>query len=246
MPGPSTRPVPSTPERPMPGPLTTTVPSTPKRPMPKPPTTPRPSQSPGSNQDQSVALPTVCSLPPDKGPCPNRLTRYYYNHNRKQCESFIYGGCLGNGNKFPTPGNCEQRCKVSKASPTLCSIPPSKGPCPNRLTRYYYNQNRKQCETFIYGGCEGNGNAFETLESCEKWCKVSKEVLPTPTTRPDEETTTAPSIKDVSPAASDGHELESRSEFQSRGATTEKAFSLVLTNRACDTGVSVSRAFPDD
>nr|XP_060643335.1 actinia tenebrosa protease inhibitors-like [Anolis sagrei ordinatus] len=189
MPVPPTRPAPSTPERPMPGPPTTTMPRT-----------PRPSPSPGSGQDQSVARLTVCSLPPAKGPCPNRLTRYYYNHNRKQCESFIYGGCLGNGNKFPTPGNCEKRCKVSKASPTLCSLPPSKGPCPNRLTRYYYNQNHKQCEPFIYGGCEGNGNAFETLESCEKWCKVSKEVLPTPTTRPDEETTTAPSMKDVSPA----------------------------------------------
>uniref|UniRef100_H9G3A5 BPTI/Kunitz inhibitor domain-containing protein n=1 Tax=Anolis carolinensis TaxID=28377 RepID=H9G3A5_ANOCA len=109
-------------------------------------------------------------LPPSQGPCENRLTRYYYNHNHKQCETFIYGGCLGNGNKFQTPESCEKWCKVSK----VCSLPPSKGPCTNRLTRYYYNHNHKQCETFIYGGCLGNGNKFQTLESCENWCKVSK------------------------------------------------------------------------
>ncbi|XP_067319203.1 cell growth regulator with RING finger domain protein 1 isoform X2 [Anolis sagrei] len=35
-------------------------------------------------------------------------------------------------------------------------------------------------------------------------------------------------------------------EFQSRGATTEKALSLVPTRRACDAGGIVSRASPDD
>ncbi|XP_062816831.1 actinia tenebrosa protease inhibitors isoform X1 [Anolis carolinensis] len=182
---------------PMPSPSTKSVPSPPTRPTPSPSTRPTPSPSTGPSLDVSVALPTVCSLPPSKGPCTNRLTRYYYNHNHKQCETFIYGGCLGNGNKFQTLESCENWCKVSKAVPPVCRLPPSKGPCNNRLTRYYYNHHHKKCETFVYGGCMGNGNLFQTSDSCKKWCKVSKEVLPTPSTRPEEETTTAPSVKEV-------------------------------------------------
>uniref|UniRef100_L7MZD2 BPTI/Kunitz inhibitor domain-containing protein n=1 Tax=Anolis carolinensis TaxID=28377 RepID=L7MZD2_ANOCA len=120
------------------------------------------------------SLPTICSLPPMKGSCENRLTRFYYNHQHKRCEKFVYGGCLGNGNKFQTLESCEKMCKFWCPPYFLCSLPPSQGPCENRLTRYYYNHNHKQCETFIYGGCLGNGNKFQTPESCEKWCKVSK------------------------------------------------------------------------
>uniref|UniRef100_A0A803TZK5 BPTI/Kunitz inhibitor domain-containing protein n=1 Tax=Anolis carolinensis TaxID=28377 RepID=A0A803TZK5_ANOCA len=131
-------------------------------------------------------LPTICSLPPMKGSCENRLTRFYYNHQHKRCEKFVYGGCLGNGNKFQTLESCEKMCKANAEFQLFFlnniilflqshqCLPPSKGPCTNRLTRYYYNHNHKQCETFIYGGCLGNGNKFQTLESCENWCKVSK------------------------------------------------------------------------
>ena len=35
---------------------------------------------------------------------------------------------------------------------------------------YYYNQNEGKCLQFIYGGCGGNQNRFETLKKCEKTC----------------------------------------------------------------------------
>ena len=38
------------------------------------------------------------------------------------------------------------------------------------VTRYFYNSTSGQCEQFIYGGCHGNGNNFETQESCIAQC----------------------------------------------------------------------------
>jgi hypothetical protein len=35
---------------------------------------------------------------------------WYYDAERKQCGQFIHSGCLGNGNKFKTREECEQRC----------------------------------------------------------------------------------------------------------------------------------------
>uniref|UniRef100_A0A915HE94 BPTI/Kunitz inhibitor domain-containing protein n=1 Tax=Romanomermis culicivorax TaxID=13658 RepID=A0A915HE94_ROMCU len=54
---------------------------------------------------------------------------------------------------------------------TICNLPPSPGPCRGHMERFYYNPNERQCSKFIYGGCPGNGNMFETKEKCEKACK---------------------------------------------------------------------------
>ncbi|KAL1446261.1 hypothetical protein MTO96_044635, partial [Rhipicephalus appendiculatus] len=45
-----------------------------------------------------------------------------------------------------------------------------KGPCFAYFPRYYYNTTTNACEQFIYGGCRGNANNFETLERCESKC----------------------------------------------------------------------------
>lgn len=39
--------------------------------------------------------------------------------------------------------------------------------------RYYYDQSSSTCKEFVYGGCRGNGNNFETQQACEDAC-VSK------------------------------------------------------------------------
>lgn len=44
--------------------------------------------------------------------CRARFTRFYYNTESKECAEFIYGGCGGNGNRFMTKEECEQKCKV--------------------------------------------------------------------------------------------------------------------------------------
>lgn len=36
--------------------------------------------------------------------------------------------------------------------------------------RWYFNSKLNKCITFIYGGCQGNGNNFMSKEECEKTC----------------------------------------------------------------------------
>ena len=52
----------------------------------------------------------------------------------------------------------------------LCYQPPFRGPCQGAFTRYFYNDTGGQCETFIYGGCNGNENNFLSLHQCEQSC----------------------------------------------------------------------------
>lgn len=42
------------------------------------------------------------------------------------------------------------------------------GPCRAIMPRFYFNGDK--CESFIYGGCEGNGNNFKTIEECQQRC----------------------------------------------------------------------------
>lgn len=53
----------------------------------------------------------------------------------------------------------------------ICSMNRDPGLCMGYFPRFYYNPSTKRCETFVYGGCQGNMNNFETLEACENTCK---------------------------------------------------------------------------
>ena len=47
------------------------------------------------------------------GPCYAYFESYFYNSTSKRCEKFVYGGCLGNENRFETEELCDQRCGQS-------------------------------------------------------------------------------------------------------------------------------------
>ena len=51
-----------------------------------------------------------------------------------------------------------------------CQQPLYQGPCGEYLIRYYFNQNTQECRDFVYGGCLGYDNNFETLEQCKTEC----------------------------------------------------------------------------
>ena len=44
------------------------------------------------------------------------------------------------------------------------------GKCRSRLQRFYYDTDIGVCRTFIYSGCQGNGNNFESENECIKTC----------------------------------------------------------------------------
>ena len=52
----------------------------------------------------------------------------------------------------------------------VCSLPKQPGTCKASIPRYYYDYKEKRCGKFIYGGCGGNENNFETLEDCQERC----------------------------------------------------------------------------
>lgn len=53
-----------------------------------------------------------------------------------------------------------------------CKQPKVAGHCRANTQRFYYNAATKQCESFLYGGCQGNDNNFLTKTACEKVCKA--------------------------------------------------------------------------
>ncbi|XP_078307241.1 tissue factor pathway inhibitor isoform X2 [Panthera onca] len=57
-----------------------------------------------------------------------------------------------------------------KLAHSFCALKADNGPCRAILTKFFFNIHTQQCEEFIYGGCEGNQNRFESLEECEEKC----------------------------------------------------------------------------
>jgi hypothetical protein len=117
-------------------------------------------------------------LEPKVGDCRGYFERYFYNSSSKQCEKFIYGGCNGNENNFETIEKCLNKCPQSatESKPIAlsenkkCSLPAASGPCYAYFENYFFNKTSQKCEPFIYGGCGGNENRYESEEACQKVC----------------------------------------------------------------------------
>ncbi|CAL1290550.1 unnamed protein product [Larinioides sclopetarius] len=53
----------------------------------------------------------------------------------------------------------------------ICYLDPDMGGCSAFNINYYYNRFTGECHEFIFGGCLGNNNNFETLEECQEFCE---------------------------------------------------------------------------
>lgn len=57
---------------------------------------------------------------------------------------------------------------------TFCTQEPETGNCRGMFPSWYYSPDDNSCDQFIYGGCGGNANRFETGEACaaaaEEFC----------------------------------------------------------------------------
>uniref|UniRef100_T1GZ17 BPTI/Kunitz inhibitor domain-containing protein n=1 Tax=Megaselia scalaris TaxID=36166 RepID=T1GZ17_MEGSC len=59
---------------------------------------------------------------------------------------------------------------VTASIPTRCKLRRVTGPCKASHRRYFYNYNLHKCQSFNYGGCQGNLNNFHSIEDCIKVC----------------------------------------------------------------------------
>ena len=120
----------------------------------------------------------LCQQPKLVGPCKAEITRYYYNTKTFRCEPFFFGGCRGNSNNFDNLEMCSYVCEKGQIVDNLgsidvedfCFMAPASGPCKYYFVRYYFDAITGECEDFVYGGCGGNGNNFEDIESCLRTC----------------------------------------------------------------------------
>ncbi|BHF80771.1 serine-type endopeptidase inhibitor activity [Sparganum proliferum] len=88
--------------------------------------------------------------------------------------SFSYSSSLPPSSSSPscTWAWCQDRVEKTGVEGRLdpCLMPIKSGMCRARIPMYAFNAQLGVCEEFIYGGCGGNLNRFETLEDCEMSC----------------------------------------------------------------------------
>ncbi|XP_037079600.1 LOW QUALITY PROTEIN: kielin/chordin-like protein [Pollicipes pollicipes] len=112
----------------------------------------------------------ACLLPTSAGSCSERLIRFSYDSTSGACTSFEYGGCGGNANNFVSLEQCKNTC-VPTDSQDFCLLPPTSGSCDSVLLRYFFHAESGVCESFTFGGCDGNANNFLTEEECYNKCQ---------------------------------------------------------------------------
>jgi hypothetical protein len=132
----------------------------------------------------------VCILSKDVGnACPEAKasSMFFFDKDQERCQAFTFLGCGGNENKFESQDDCIDSCQVpfllkkeknedaSKKTQdphqkSDCKLEPVSGPCKAIITMWYFNTGKKRCETFGYGGCNGNGNKFDARLECETYC----------------------------------------------------------------------------
>ncbi|MFO7177432.1 MAG: BPTI/Kunitz domain-containing protein [Pseudomonadota bacterium] len=75
------------------------------------------------------------------------------------------GALMGTGGSGAASGG-----SGATSSGEICSLPIVAGPCEAAFPRFAFSTEKGQCVPFVYGGCGGNENNFESLEDCEAVC----------------------------------------------------------------------------
>jgi len=63
-----------------------------------------------SHQQFGSGSDSICKLMKKIGPCQATIPAYYFDHHTQKCRKFLYGGCLGNANRFYNLKHCRRAC----------------------------------------------------------------------------------------------------------------------------------------
>ncbi|XP_037802320.1 kielin/chordin-like protein isoform X2 [Penaeus monodon] len=123
----------------------------------------------------------ICNLPainPEVEFCRGFESLWTFDSYDGRCVEIIYGGCGGTENLFETKAACEAKCTRTRqgslrsegSQEDKCKLDLDSGPCFGLFHRYGYNSANGRCEQFVFGGCGGNANNFETVQECQDQC----------------------------------------------------------------------------
>ncbi|XP_004558522.1 WAP, Kazal, immunoglobulin, Kunitz and NTR domain-containing protein 2 [Maylandia zebra] len=130
------------------------------------------SKNPEGNSTNLPFPAAECLKSPDTDDCGEESISWYYEPKRNNCFTFTYSQCNKNRNHFDTYEACMLSCGGELAAP--CSLPSLQGPCKAYEPRWAYSSTLKKCQSFVYGGCGGNENNFQSKEACEEMCPFPK------------------------------------------------------------------------
>uniref|UniRef100_A0A2K6FC38 Eppin n=1 Tax=Propithecus coquereli TaxID=379532 RepID=A0A2K6FC38_PROCO len=65
--------------------------------------------------------------------------------------------------------SCGKKCLDLKKD--VCAMPKDSGLCMAYFPRWWYSKENNTCSIFIYGGCHGNNNNFQTKAICLSACQ---------------------------------------------------------------------------
>ncbi|XP_030369297.1 papilin isoform X5 [Scaptodrosophila lebanonensis] len=81
-----------------------------------------------------------CEQPAESGPCAGNFERWYYDNQTDICRPFVYGGCKGNKNNYPTEHACSYSCR----QPGVLKEPIER----NEITNNEIEPEPNRCETY--------------------------------------------------------------------------------------------------